>query len=171
MQERNNLVLVILSGIPCAGKTTLSENLKETLYQKYDGAAIITISKDAIRMAKYGKSYDYSKEKEVEVKKEFFKQLSVASSFKRAVIILDNTHCKESTIDYYLSTYKGFIDGQKMQVYIKFLDVPMWKAHLRNVWRKLKTGRWVPLKIMRNKYDNYIKINKEKYKNLIANDF
>src|SRR5688500_15342033 len=103
MQEKDNLVLIILSGIPCAGKSTWSDRMTEYLYLKYDCAPIIVISRDTIREAKYGKNYVFSKEREDEITKEFYKYLGVVSTFRNAVIILDNTHCKESYIDKYLA--------------------------------------------------------------------
>jgi predicted kinase len=171
MQEQDNLVLVILSGIPCAGKSIYSEKMTEWFYATYDRAPVITISRDAIREAKFGKNYKFSIEREEEVTKEFYKQLGIASTFKRVVIILDDTHCKESYIDKYLAIFRGMHNSKKMEIYVKFLDVPLWKAYVRNVWRKLKTGKWIPFKSINTMKRNYDRINREKYKHLIPNDF
>jgi hypothetical protein len=97
--------------------------------------------------------------------------MGVASTFKKAVIILDNTHCRESGIDKYLTIFRGMHSSKKMSIYVKFLDIPLWKANLRNIWRRVKTGKWVPFKVMKEKYQSYNKINKDKYKHLISNDF
>jgi len=170
MQERDNLVLIILSGIPCAGKSTWSDLMTGYFYLKYE-APVIIISRDTIREAKYGKNYVFSKEREDEVTKEFYKQLGVASTCRSAVVILDNTHCRESYIDKYLTIFKGMHDNKKMEIYVKFLDIPLWKAYIRNIWRKLRTGKWIPFKAINAMKANYDRIDRTKYKHLIPNDF
>jgi len=54
---------------------------------------------------------------------------------------------------------------------VKFIDVPLWKAYARNIWRNFKAGKWIPFNIIKAMYRNYNKINKDKYKHLISNDF
>jgi hypothetical protein len=127
--------------------------------------------KNTIREAKYVKNYIFSKERENEVTKEFYKQVGVASTFKSAVIILDDIHCKGSYIDKYLTIFKGMHSNKKMEIYIKFLDTPLWKAYIRNVWRNLRTGKWVPFSVIKTMNRNYKNIDKNKYKHLISNDF
>lgn len=170
MQERDNLVLIILSGIPCAGKSTWVEENTLKFYDQHR-CPIITISRDAIREALFGQNYKFSKQNEDAVTDEFYKQLGAAASFKSAIIIVDNTHCKETYIDKYLAIFRGMHETKKMKIYIKFFDIPLWKAYLRNIWRNFGTGKWIPPKVIKSMYRNYNKINRQKYKHLIPNDF
>lgn len=171
MQEKDNLVLIILSGIPCSLKSTWAESRVEYFFEKYNSAPVIIISKDAIRLAKFGKGYSPDRKAEKLVDDEFFKQLGIAATFKSAVIILDNTHCKESFLDNYMSVFRGMFLNGKMEVYIKFFDVPLWKAQLRNIWRYLRTGKYVPYSMMKILNRNFNRIDREKYKHLISHDF
>jgi len=171
MQERDNLVLIILSGIPCSGKSTWAQGMEQYLYMKYEGIPIITISKDAIRAAKFGKDYKINPNSEKLVDTEFFKQLSVAASFREAVVIIDNTHCKEKFLDGYLTTFRSMFLKGKAQIYIKFFEVPLWKAQWRNIIRWIRSGKYIPYGMMKILYRNYHRIDKTKYKHLIPNDF
>jgi len=46
-------------------------------------------------------------------------------------------------------------------VEIKRFDIPLWKAHYRNIMRYLKTGKWIPIKVMNSMYKNYKNLWKE----------
>jgi len=172
MQE-DNLVLIILSGIPCSGKTTWIQQNTWKLYNKYS-APVVVISKDLIRESLYKSNYNgaqRTKVKENKVSDIFYKQLGLAASFQSAVIIIDNTHCDESRIDRYLSIFKNIHTTKKMKIYVKFFDIPLWKAHLRNLIRRLKTGKWISWPNMKIHYNRYQTINQEKYKHLLPDDF
>lgn len=173
MQRKDNLVLIILSGIPCSGKDFWLNSAVKHLTSRYSDIPIIIISKDIIRETRFGKNkFDFSsKEANRVVTNEFYKQLSVASSLKNAIIILNNTHCGESRIDRYLAIFKGLHATKNIKIYIRFFDISLWKAHLRNMWRAFLTGKWISWKHMKEYHKRYIETNREKYKHLILNDF
>lgn len=138
--------LIITSGIPCAGKSTWSSQMFYPI-----------VSRDNIRESYFIKPYKYSNANEVLVSKWFFQKLDrlIFLDFKN--IILDNTFCKESYIDDIIKKYP------ECNIQIKYFDIPLWKAHYRNVIRYLKTGKRIPIKVMNDMYKNYNKINKSKY--------
>lgn len=162
---RDNLVLIILCGIPCSGKSTWTESMINRLYEHYGSAPVIVISRDEIRESLFDMSkYRYDNEREKLVTDRFYKQLSQAVTLKHAVIILDNTHVKPARINVYLQSFKSMIDNKTMKVYVKFFDIPLWKAKLRNIWRNFRTGKHIPNSVMNAMYSNYIKLDKSKYK-------
>jgi hypothetical protein len=164
MQSRGNLVLIIMSGIPCSGKDHWINSMEEKLYNEHGEAPVITICRNRIRDAKYGKTYIFSKEREEAITKEFYKQLGIASTFKKAVIILNSTHCTEYSIDRYTTVFRGMLKSGEMSMFVKFVDVPFWKAQLRNIWRGLTTGYKIPFGAMKSFNKTYNKIDRTRYK-------
>ena len=73
-------------------------------------------------------------------------------------IYLDNTHCKEKYINEILSKYKDHYN-----IKIKFFEIPLWWANIRNIVRRIQTGKWIPflLCLVCSRIIN--KLNKEKY--------
>ena|ERR1700749_3574213 len=171
MREKDNLVLIILSGISCSGKSRWVENMTSWLYTWYGNAPVIVISKDAIRKAKFGENYKINPACEKYVDNEFFKQLGLAISFKHAVIIIDNPHCKEKFLDNYMSIFRAMFLKGKVEIYMKFFDIPLWKAQIRNILRYIRTGEYTPFEMMKSMYRSYHRIDRKKYKHLIPNDF
>lgn len=171
MQEKDNLVLIILSGIPCSGKSTWAEKMKPVLFEKYGNCPVIVISKDDIRQKIFGKRYKINNQSEKIITDEFYNQLRAAISFQKAIIILDNTHCKEKFLDDYMTIFREKFMSGKLDFHIKFFDVPLWKAQLRNIWRWVISGKYIPYKMMGILYRNYYRIDRTKYKHLISNDF
>ena len=153
-----------MCGIPCSGKTTWIKKNIYSLYEKYN-LPIIIISKDDIREANFFMpKYKYDTKSEEYVTKLFYKQLSNATTLlSQAVIIIDNTHIKPSRIDTYLSIFKTMIDNGNMKLYIKFFDIPLWRAKIRNIFRRYKTGKSISKDIFKKAYANYKNINKAKY--------
>lgn len=143
--------------MPCSGKTSYSK-----LFAKINSGTRI-ISRDTIREKCFGKDYKMSKTSEKYITELFDEMLDLyLSQLKTNYIILDNTHCKEKYID---SIIKIF--GDRCDIIVLFFDVPLYKAIFRNFIRYFKTGKWIPLKVMKTMYKNYNNINKNKYKNLI----
>jgi predicted kinase len=170
--EKDNLVLFILSGIPGSGKTTWIQQNTWKLYNKYC-TPVVVISKDLIRDSLFKSDYngvERTKEKEKKVSDLFYRQLGLAASFKSAVIIIDNTHCDESRINRYFQIFKNYHSAQKVEYKVVFFNTPFWKAHLRNIIRRLKTGKWISWKAMRAYYNRFKTIDQKKYKHLFPHD-
>jgi predicted kinase len=142
----------ILVGIPCSGKSTYCN--KYLLNFKVN-----VLSRNTLRLFMFGDNYKQNNKSETLLTEIFNKQLitQLSDSFYNT-IILDNIHCKEKYIDEIIIKY-----SVEHNIRIKFFDIPLYKAHYRNIIRYFKTGKWIPIKIMNNMYKNYNKINKQKY--------
>lgn len=144
----------ILVGIPCSGKSTYS-------YKRYSAGmnGVYDISRDSIReSSRFLQPYTFSKRKEELVTDIFNKKILMYFELEDCTtLILDNTHCKEKYIDKIINKYAH------ENIKIKFFDIPLWKAHYRNIVRYFNTGKWIPIKVMNTMYRNYNKINKKKY--------
>lgn len=93
-----------------------------------------------------------------EIRKEIKNEKEVWKLFYKSLnkwdknICIDNTNCK---IEYINSILKNLNPNITWEVEIKRFDISLWKAHYRNVIRFLKTGKWIPLKVMNRMYKNY----------------
>ena len=152
--------ILILSGIPCSGKSTFTNKIINDLNNRdsYGFYKAISISRDSIRKELFPEKYIYNKENEREVTYYFFNQLCLATKLNQNIII-DNTNCKETDILKFLNN-RLLEDYNK---YIKFFDISLYKAYWRNIVRCYKTDKWIPFKAIKRMYYNYNKINKEKY--------
>jgi len=148
--------IIITSGIPCSGKSTWSNEMRNLV--------TTVICRDTIREMYFMRPYHYSKYNEDKVTEifnhELEKFLCGDNSFDPTICILDNTHCKEKYIDQWIAYFK---DKPEVNLQIKFFDIPLWKAYYRNYMRYFKTKKWIPLKVIWHMSKNYNKINKEKY--------
>lgn len=150
-----NKTVEILVGIPCSGK---SSYVKKRM-SEFRPDTIVSISRDDLRESFYGKKYKPNKFREQEVTKVFNYELEYyLSSRGTEVVILDNTHCKEKYIDEYINKL-----GKQFKIKVIFFDIPLWKAQLRNIGRRIKTGKWIPIGIITQMYKNLQKINRSKY--------
>lgn len=129
---------IILVGIPCSGKSSWAK--------KQIGWVII--SRDDVREQLYGKGYNYKQVNETLVTKLFNSSLLLAIEEKKDVI-LDNTHCKSKYIHQYDNDLKGY------EIIIKKFPIPYWKACIRNIWRWVTTGKFIPWNVMKNMQKNY----------------
>lgn len=149
--------IILLVGIPNSGKSTFTnEYLSKNDWSR-------SISRDTIRALHFGVDYkfDYNTEEIITVyyNELLERYLSNNTGFaKYTTIILDNTHIRERYIDEIIETY-----GKSFDIKIKFFDCSLTKAHIRNVIRYFKTGKWIPLKVINNMEKSYWKINRMKY--------
>jgi len=154
--------IIILSGIPCSGKTTYTNYL-------LSNKDYVSISRDSLRDKYFGKEYQRSKyggEKYVYSRQnEKFISLKFDETMDEYLenpnikyIIMDNTHCKEKYLDDFIKIYKRFTNIQ-----VIFFDTPLIKSYYRNIIRYIKTGKFIPFSIIKNMNINYRKINKGKY--------
>jgi len=140
----------ILIGIPCSGKSIYAS--KECNFNT------VIISRDNIRECHFEQPYKFSKENEDKISEIF--NVKVINNFWRkeiTKIILDNTHCKEKYIDEIIRKYPN------CYIKIKYFEISLFKAHIRNIIRYFKTDKWIPLKIMNQMHKNYKQIDKTKY--------
>lgn len=147
--------ITVLIGIPCSGKSTWARNM-----QKYP--SIRTISRDTIRANCFTQPYQYNLINE-ELVTRIHDTAFHYSVEKKEDIILDNTHCKEAYLNEIIKTKPT---GYSLQ--FVYFDCPLWKAYYRNVVRYLKTGKWIPFKIIKQMKKNYDKINKKKYEQYLV---
>lgn len=152
--------IIILVGIPCSGKSTWANMFKyANAYIGYKTGVTEIISRDSIRLQLFGKNYKQHGEAEKRVTSTFNTLLhNRLSSHTCNIVVLDNTHCKESYISDIVYRYKD-----NYNIRVKFFDIPLWKAHWRNITRYLTTGKWIPIKVINQMYKNYNKINKQRY--------
>jgi len=146
--------IYILVGIPCAGKSSW---LKAIFKKNSIGSEVV--SRDDLRLHVYGKGYIPNKEREERITNLYNIQLELCIKDPLVTTIyLDNTHCKEKYINEILNKFKDRHD-----IKIKFFEVPLWYANIRNVIRRIKSGKWIPFSVMSSMFKNYNKLNKEKY--------
>lgn len=133
---------IILSGVPCSGKSTWAKKHRNTHK---------IISCDNIRSALFDK-YRFSKKNEDLVWGCFFELIKRYSQNNNNIII-DNTNLRLS----YINEIKNSLP-KEYKVTIKPFHISLWKAKLRNYIRYAKTGKWIPLDLMNHFYKNYIKL-------------
>ncbi len=154
--------VLILSGIPCSGKSTFTDDIVLNFdnHGPYGFYKTVSISRDTIREELFPEKYTYNERNEDLVTKNFYRHLNTAFINKQNIII-DNTNCKEKDIDRLLNTY--FL--QNYNKHIVFFDIPLYKAYYRNIIRYFKSEnkKWIPFKVIKRFYNNYKKINREKY--------
>jgi len=162
--------IIILAGPPCAGKSTYVEKYKSTFGILPGDRGLGVVSRDQIREDHFPKPYLHRRNTETQVSQIFydnFKALLIDDSISH--ILVDNTHCRESYIDIYIDKlikkkYKDFT----VKLYILFLDIPLWKSIFRNFIRFFKTGRWIPIRVIKDMHKSYNKINRKKYEQYIT---
>ena len=135
---------IILQGIPNSGKSTWAN-------KQY---GFIILSCDNIRYIKFGKEYKFSPWNEKMVWDDFYDLIEIWVYIGRNIII-DNTNLKQAYINQIMCRLTD-----NYEVEIKRFDVSLWKAHLRNIIRRVKTGKWIPIKVIKAMYNNYKKLEK-----------
>lgn len=144
--------LLILCGIPTAGKSTFANQFKN----EYE-----ILSRDTCRENLFGFNYIMTNDKEDQVTKEFNFKLKKAYLCTLDVII-DNTNCKEGYIDRIIAECPTHYD-----IEVKFFDIPLWRAYLRNCLRWIRTKKFIPFNVINTMKKNYDKINRKKYNNYV----
>jgi predicted kinase len=151
--------VIIMCGIPTSGKSTWAKAYQQMQYYPGDDFRSFRImSRDALRESIYGKDYKPSSDKEKYITEVYNKIMNDCIRLKKPMI-LDNTHCKES----YLKEALKRFEGTDYSVKIKFFDLPLWKAFVRNHKRKWQTGKFIPWNVIKAMKKNYDKINQTDY--------
>ena len=162
VEKVNKLIVICMVGAPCSGKSTWVLENTPKLQEHFD-ADVIVISRDIIRETEFGVKYVETPKEEAIVTNKFYDQLRRAMTLNKAVIVLDNTHMTNRTIDSYISTFGPLINSGKMEFYIKFLKIPYYMMKLRNFWRHYKTGRYINTDVLMRFYNMYNNLNIKKY--------
>lgn len=130
--------VIILSGIPCSGKSTWARKQNLPI-----------LSCDTIRdEIKEGKKYFFNRVNEDITWSLFYLYVSEMDTD----FIIDNTNCKNSYIQKIINSLNP---NYIWDVEIKKFDVPLWKAYYRNIIRYMKTGKFIPLQTIKNFKKNY----------------
>jgi predicted kinase len=126
---------VILSGIPCSGKSTYIKKYVKNYW---------IVSCDDMR----GKNYKFSKENEDKIWNRFYDILNTAHTN----IVIDNTNCKKVFIN---RIKQNLNPNLNWEIEIITFDINLFRAKIRNYFRYLKTGKYIPNTVMNNMYKNY----------------
>ena len=153
MKKTNEVI--ILSGMPCSGKSTWVNNYllnPKNLYK-----SIFVLSRDSMRIALYGKKYRQNIKDEVLITVKFNETLYDLLKEDNVTIIIDNTNCKEGYIDSFIKKCKN------TNITIMFFEVSFLTAMWRNITRYFNEGKWIPLNVMIRMKRQFNKIDKKKY--------
>lgn len=151
--------VIITVGIPTSGKSTWAKNYQQMQYYPGDDfRSFRIVSRDNLRESIYGKDYKPSSDKEKYITQVFNKMIDDCIRAKKPMI-LDNTHCKEA----YLKEALKRFEGTDYSVKIKFFDLPLWRAFIRNHKRRWETGKFIPWSVIKAMKKNYDKINQKNY--------
>lgn len=154
LREQKKLILICMIGAPCSGKSTWIEKWAPILYTRHQ-TNVIVISRDNIRDSLFGKKYKQNTVDEQAVTRKFYEQLSTCATLEHGIIILDNCHMNPNYLKEYYYTFHHLINSGKMEFYIEFFQIPLWKARVRNFRRRLRTGKWIPDKVLKSFYNPY----------------
>lgn len=135
---------ILMQGPPCSGKTTFIKKH----YRKY-----MYISRDAIRVQLAGGKYEFNPEMEAKVTKEVNHLIAIATANKGCNVVIDQTNCKAGYLNEFVEKFKP-----THAIQIVVLYQPLWKLYIRNYWRWVQTGKWIPFKVIKNMYNNQKKM-------------
>lgn len=137
----------ILSGPPCSGKSTYANELVKNY-------GWVILSRDDIREETFGKKYKQNSRDEKKVNIVFFGRLKEHIQ-ERLNVIIDNTNCKIS----YINELKTWFP-KDYDIKIVYFNVPLWKLYVRNVTRWIKSGKFIPFRVIKQMHVNFKKLPK-----------
>lgn len=129
----------IYIGIPCSGKSTEAEK-----------QGLPVLSCDKLR-------------KEISSERKVWEKFYQLVSQQTTSFIVDNTNVKAKYINEIRRHLKPEFDVE----YVVF-DIPLWKAHYRNIIRYISTGKWITLSSMNAMHDNFSRLDIEMVKRTIV---
>jgi predicted kinase len=133
---------IILSGIPCSGKSTWAKKQK---------LPILSCDKLRFKYFCYSNKYVFDPKVENEIWEDFYFRLNLLNRD----VIIDNTNCRLSYINKIKLTLNPVL---KWDIEIKRFDCPLYKAYYRNIIRWITTGKFIPFKVIKNMKTNYDKL-------------
>lgn len=136
-------LITICVGIPTSGKSFWAK--KQDLYTKI-------LSCDAIRTEINNGEYKFSANAEKLVWDTFYLRLRFCVRERRNIII-DNTNLRQTYIDEILAC----LTPDYVVVY-KYFPISLHRAYWRNYIRYIKTGKWIPLKVIKNFHKRYTQL-------------
>lgn len=128
----------ILSGAPLSGKSTWAAKQKLPI-----------LSCDRLRLEYSGGVYKFDADLEKEIWDDFYQRIK---SYKKDFII-DNTNCRLV----YINKIKECLNKDFEIEIVKF-ETSLLNSYLRNIKRWMFTGKWIPLKVIKNMKNNYKKL-------------
>lgn len=144
----------ILVGPPTSGKSTWAWK-KQLMSYVISSEGIYTLSRDMLRGVLFGKSYKQNNKDEELVSKHIDSKLNelIKSNYS---FIVDNCHCRQKYIDELKSKIPSHYEIEMV-----YFPIPLWKAYYRNVVRWVKTGKFIPFKVIKNMKKGFDKLKKE----------
>ncbi len=149
-------------GAPCSGKSMWIKNNLVAIRKRH-GADVIIVSRDVIRESLFGKKYVHNGTQERVVTKRFYELLGHALTLTKATIIIDNCNMSSFYLSDLLKTVNPMMLSGKLEFFIQYLEISYMKAYWRNIKRRILTGKWIPLKILRDFYVRYNELREDKY--------
>lgn len=142
------MTVFILVGPPCSGKSTWAKKFLNYGITKN----CIRVNRDELRIMFKGKYVSGNPLVENQVN-EAFKAIAYNAYANNLNLIVDATHCKMK----YINDIKNYLKDYKTirYSYIVF-SVPYWKQRVRNFFRYLKTGIWIPKEVSNNMNKNFL---------------
>ena len=144
--------LIILTGLPCSGKSTYIENLKK------NGEEFEVVSRDGVLMEygenKYGlKKYSdiwnkLTKEDQDEINQILNKRIEELSK-KDGVVVVDMTMLTKSIRKNMMDSFDGF-DAEIVSFVVSFPVILE-----RNIKRSEETGKLIPEQVLRDMFARY----------------
>ena len=101
----------------------------------------------------FGKKYKHNNTDELRVWKTFYTLID-NSVMVRESFIVDNTNLKQHYINQIMCCLTD-----NYEVEIKKFSLSLWKAQLRNYLRLIKTGKYIPNKVLKNFYKRAKNLN------------
>lgn len=107
------------------------------------------ICRDAVRVQMADGKYVFNPALEDKVTKEINSMIAIATANKGCNVVIDQTNCKSGYL-------KAFVDkfSPTHDIQIIVLHEPLWKLYIRNIWRYLGTGKWIPFKVIKTMHKN-----------------
>jgi len=111
------------------------------------------ICRDAVRVQMADGKYIFNPALEDKVTKEINSMIAIATANKGCDVVIDQTNCKSGYLKAFVDKFNPTHDIQIIVLY-----QPLWKLYVRNYWRWVQTGKWIPLKVIRDMYSNQKKM-------------
>lgn len=149
------MIVYIMVGPPCSGKSTLAKILAAE-------SNTIRINRDDLRSMTKGR-YVFG-DRKVESIINTITIRAVEHCVKNRIdVILDATHCKLKYIQE-IKDELSFYSTHNIQIKYVVCDEPLWKLKIRNIWRYIKTGIWIPVDVIKSMYKSFQEV-KDKINN------
>lgn len=142
--------LLVLVGPPCSGKSTWARNFIK------DKPEWIRFNRGDFRTMLQGRPHKFDKRFESLVLR--MQREAIAKGLEAEYnVVVDNTHCNERDLNYFLINYKGY-----HEISFKTFILPMETLRDRNIIRCAQDGSFIPVQVLRSMTDNY---------NILVKDF